>query len=809
MLRAKNSNRIVINSIFKEIPIDAVDLNKVMEDLRLLRLDYDWETKLTEKVYFDEYFIQNNRLFVPKYYKPPFVKPVTELDYPIVFPTYKHRPCTIKLRDDQHAAWDKFKDAKCGLLKLGCGRGKCVDINTTFVRTTSGIYQAGQLIPNKKILDPGQVFRLNSPQKFYGEFKGELNTATHGVYVGKKPGSRIHLTNYFSLSGDKSHEIFTMNIDTGEMRFVPIGKVKLNEYAAVRHGFDTLPITDPKFGPLPIDKNFILFHVLCLLNKKIILDSRTKFKPAFKKWLSANIKRLVVYKVYDDVPFLPDYLRWCNAEVIKMFMAFYTIFGLAYRSNGKEVKYWLRSPSSKFSLKLKQLFTILGVPLKCGKGFNFMPQFYMSDDLKDYLPVLSKVCGAFKLNTEKIKRFRTECGSILQKYKSTSDRIDYTNFNDFKIRGLQKYICNGYSFYKVKKRFNVEVDLVDFRCDPKHYYLANGLLSHNSVLTIRKLQMYNPSTQIIIVPDDTLVGQWIEEMLLLGFVKDKSEIGIIKGAKEIVKPITIGSLDTVALRFKRNPWWRYYFRYAVFDEGHESYGMLRRKFSLAMFAGHRLWLTATDHRFDQAHKLIYLHNGPLIYQDLTTRLNPTVFFIDVKYTLSEEWKKNDEVLISYLSNTDKHWNQYSIEIINRCLRDGRTVLAMCPRVNQVQQIYNAVECESKSFIDGSVKFSDRTELAKARAVIAQWTTVKKGLDRKDKKNVGDFDTLIYPIPIKFGSEQLRQMAGRILRYDEGVEKKEPKVFIFYSSGITILNDRASILKKHCRKLGYVIKDIEY
>ena len=245
---------------------------------------------------------------------------------------------------------------------------------------------------------------------------------------------------------------------------------------------------------------------------------------------------------------------------------------------------------------------------------------------------------------------------------------------------------------------------------------------------------------------------------------------------------------------------------AIYDECH---GMSALHFAKAadIFGGHRLGLSATPNRTDKNEGIFLAHLGSVFYSDTTQDLLPTVKVIDtgVFVTQADEKKFIDKgrnlnlnLIRSWLvTNEDR--NLLIQEQIQDCLDKGRTVYVLSHSVDHVELLSKAFP--GSSVIHGGTKSEDRLPLLNKGKVV--FATIQIGKEAYNRK---DLDTLFLVTPFaahKHAAIAYEQSVGRIQRACPG--KKDPEVYLFLDSSISMCKGLIMSLINHSKRKGYLVK----
>lgn len=278
---------------------------------------------------------------------------------------------------------------------------------------------------------------------------------------------------------------------------------------------------------------------------------------------------------------------------------------------------------------------------------------------------------------------------------------------------------------------------------------------------------------LVIVHTEALMDQWKAQIQLFTGLKE-SDIGHVQGPRCDYegKPFSMAMLHSISMRKYPAEMYGNY-RTVVFDESHKLGASLFSK-ACHLFPGERWALSATPKRSDGNEAVLWHHMSGICYSNLEQDLQPLVWFIHtgIDTQLGRFYGRNGQINLPRLTNwTCKHEerNALILRYIERAAGQGRTILVLGERIQQLYDLHEACQVDSKSVHVGEMGQEERRDALRAQVVFASQQLAKEGLDRPA------FDTLFILVP--FGGEgRLQQSVGRILRIHGA--KKDPYVLIF-------------------------------
>lgn len=288
---------------------------------------------------------------------------------------------------------------------------------------------------------------------------------------------------------------------------------------------------------------------------------------------------------------------------------------------------------------------------------------------------------------------------------------------------------------------------------------------------------------LIIVHTKELLYQWKDR--IKQFLKE--DAGIIGDGKFQVKPISVGTIQTIKKRLEEltNK-----FGFIIIDECHR-YTTNANIFTIQDFpAKYYLGLTATPFRSDKLGRLIFTSIGPKIHIvnkkklfDTKSILRPDIFRIDTnfRYVFTNDYS----TMISQLAKDE---NRNTL-ICNKTAEDLKiyndAVLLISDRTAHLELIQKQLWKKHKIrsiLLTGKTKKQLRMEHLKnikdrkVKVVLATASLIGEGFD-------APYLTALFLLtPIKF-SGKLIQACGRVLRPEEN---KIPRIYDFRDNNVPVL-----------------------
>ncbi|MEW5804608.1 MAG: DEAD/DEAH box helicase [bacterium] len=284
---------------------------------------------------------------------------------------------------------------------------------------------------------------------------------------------------------------------------------------------------------------------------------------------------------------------------------------------------------------------------------------------------------------------------------------------------------------------------------------------------------------LIIVHTKELLNQWRDRLTqYLGIPLD--EIGVIGAGKELIKPITVGMVQTLAKRDLAEI--RQHFGQIIVDEVHHCPASTFNEVITSFDCQYQLGLSATPYRRDGLGKLIYLTLGNVAteitdrdLQQAGTRIKPEIVVretgFDFDYCEDSDYQPMVSALIAdpernALICADVISENQSGENLSLILSDRKAHLA-----DLAESLHNfGVDC---AILTGDVPKKQREQIirdaegGKLRVILATGQLAGEGLD------LPKLNRLFVTTPIRFRG-RITQYIGRALRTAEG--KTDAKVY---------------------------------
>lgn len=330
-----------------------------------------------------------------------------------------------------------------------------------------------------------------------------------------------------------------------------------------------------------------------------------------------------------------------------------------------------------------------------------------------------------------------------------------------------------------------------------------------------------------------MAHKWVAEAELhLGYPRDAA--GFIGDGKLVWDRdfVVTTMAGLIAREMPREFWER--FGLVIFDEG-DLLGASQLSTILPKFLGERVLLTATPDRADGASVLFDAHIGPAVFRDVTPDLQPRCFVLESglpqktaipvtrkrgkKQVTKTEYRDIQGTIWSprvrrQIPNIPKTINNLSripsrtawclAVLSDVAIREKRKVLFLGERVDELKALCRMWQQRFPDVPAGlalgaaHMKAEQIQEnLGACQVIFGIQQIAQRGLDESS------IDTVIIQYACYAGINRLQQTIGRALRYREG--KPEPWVFILNDRNVPVIHDKALILSRKLKDMGYSVE----
>lgn len=428
--------------------------------------------------------------------------------------------------------------------------------------------------------------------------------------------------------------------------------------------------------------------------------------------------------------------------------------------------------------------------------------------------------------------FNIPVKTVGYEYISHSNKLGESEYKDENL-----YAQNISKIYKIKVILGQTDDYYGFEIDGnRRFLLGDFTVTHNTMLAIYLSWKLGLKT-LVVTHKEFLMDQW--EKRISQFTNAK--VGRIRQNKVDVegKDIVIGMLRSLSTRDYPKEI-LHQFGLVIYDEVHHTGSRVDSQALLKTSAEYTIGLSATPERSDNMTKVINWHVGDILYEmekkynyrvlvkKIFFRSND-ILFREKKMYFQGRFAPNHTTMTNNLTNI-KTRNQLIVNFIDVLKSMGRKILILSYRVEHLELLKRLVdakiEADGESHIYNSYYYmgkTKRTEKDMAEKdgdiIFATMQLAEEGLD------IAHLDTVLFALPVSIqkdkkkggkikSSKTLIQSIGRILRNDKLEDLTQIPMVVDISDMFSIYsgwsNKRNEIYnKKNWYLQNYYWEDLEY
>ena len=701
----------------------------------------------------------------------------------------------LKLTDNlqnnlQNNSQNKLKEifeAKGGLIKLSCGGGKCLGINTPILMYSGAI----KLVQNIEIGDklmgddskPRNVLSLaRGQEQMYKIIQDYGND-----YI-------VNSSHILTLYNPSTNEIVDISVqDYLKSDNIYSGPKKIDGKTYTLKKLNKFKVKGGLYGIKKIvefEKKETELDPYCFGQFIITdLDVREYYSDHELDNISRNLYEFLIKKNDFDIS-LPDNYKFNTLEVRKQLMAgIIDIDTSIYIEEINSVKIYI------YNEKILQEIIFVAQSIGLDTDSNEKNEIILSGNNLGAIP--------YKLNKHKIKKTTF---SFMNYYKIAVEPLKEDNYYGFEIDGNKRFLLGDFT------------------------------ITHNTMLAIYLSWALKLKT-LVVTHKEFLMDQW--EKRIEQFTTAK--IGRIRQDKIDVegKDIVIGMLRSLSTKDYSTKI-LHEFGLVIYDEVHHTGSRVDSQALLKTSSLYTIGLSATPERSDGMTRIINWHVGDILYE-MEKKYNyrvlvKKIFFRsnDVLFTEKKRWFQgrfapNHTAMTENLTKI-KTRNQLIVNFIDVLKSMGRKILILSYRVEHLEllknMIDNRIKANGESHIYNSYYYMGKTKrLEKDMAekdghiIFATMQLAEEGLD------IAHLDTVVFALPVSIqkdskqngkikSSKTLVQSIGRILRNDKLDDLTQIPLVIDISDMFSIYsswsNKRNEIYeKKNWYVQNYYWEDLEY
>lgn len=644
---------------------------------------------------------------------------------------------------------------KGGIIKLSCGGGKCLGINTPVMMCDGTIKLVQNIEVGDKLMGDDSKPRIVQSLARGRELMYKIIQENGEPYI-------VNSSHILSLYDPKTNQIVDMSVQ------------------------DYLKLEDVYVGPdgINLTKTLIKKYTIKgglygLYGFKVNVKFDLKPVP-FDPYYFANwiFGETVKYWGYSDMIDIEKYIYESkyNSEMPEEYLCDVTDYHIpnVYKTN-------------HYTIQLNFLAGI--IDSKCGKAT------YDTYTLKITNSVF-KSDAIFVIKSLGLKYFIDEINDLIVIYgeeisliPTRIKLIDYDLITESNLNSEDYFNKQNITYYPIKVEQLSEDDYYGFEIDGnKRFLLGDFTVTHNTMLAIYLAWVMGLKT-LVITHKEFLMDQWEERITQF----TNAKVGKIRQSIIDVenKDIVIGMLRSLSIKDYPTEI-LHQFGLVIYDEVHHTGSRVDSQALLKTSAQYTLGLSATPDRADGMTKVINWHVGDILYE-MEKKYNYRVLVKKVFFRSSDSLFKektrwfqgrfapNHTAMTENITKI-KTRNVLIVNMINALKGMGRKILVLSYRVEHLEVLKRLVDDKIKAdgethiynsyFYMGKTKRGEKKLAEKdGHIIFATMQLAEEGLD------ISHLDTVIFALPVSIqkdkkkknkikSSKALIQSIGRILRNDK-------------------------------------------
>jgi len=414
---------------------------------------------------------------------------------------------------------------------------------------------------------------------------------------------------------------------------------------------------------------------------------------------------------------------------------------------------------------------------------NFGKHYFPKSGYKGYLSL------SFDLYRKNIDMLLCHIDKWIKWNEKKLKDIDFSSYEKLK-RVLE--LSNDYQIITDKNFIDSESDVYDLQVPNSHSFIANGLISHNSVLAVNLCCQMGLKT-LFVVHQSELLDNFMKSFLRdtnlkeLQFDTGKELVKIIESKKDLEDP----SIQVAMITYQKfiregasqdiTKFLKGKFGFVIIDEAHQAGAIAYAKFLSQLDCKYRLGISATPMRKDSLNYVLLNLIGPVTVKSNAVGMIPKVEIVETAISYD-----NSNVFAHFVKNMTecKERNELLVNEVFEDLKEHKCILIPVDTVKHMNCLVNMIN--KRAGDDIALAFYSRTmnraniikdiDAGKYRVVVAIKSMIKQGIDLK-------LPTMIY-IQIlmsakdnKVGAPMFYQMGNRVCTPYTG--KRQPIIKIFF------------------------------
>ena len=294
---------------------------------------------------------------------------------------------------------------------------------------------------------------------------------------------------------------------------------------------------------------------------------------------------------------------------------------------------------------------------------------------------------------------------------------------------------------------------------------------------------------LVIVHTKELLNQWVDRISqYLGIQKEK--VGIIGAGKEIIKPVSVGMVQTLCNRDLEEI--RTHFGQIVIDECQHTPASTFTELVNTFDSKYMLGLSATPYRRDKLNKLIFAGIGNVVatvsdadLQCAGTRIRPEIVSRETDFEFEYCEDRDYQPMISELISDSSRNNLIAMDVASEY--DGSNFeLVLSDRKAHLEMIYNLLigRGVKSAILTADVPKKKREQIIRDMESGALHVILATGALAGEGMDLPKLNRLFVTTPIRFKGRVI-QYAGRALRVAEG--KSDARIYDYHDCNVGILS----------------------
>jgi len=278
------------------------------------------------------------------------------------------------------------------------------------------------------------------------------------------------------------------------------------------------------------------------------------------------------------------------------------------------------------------------------------------------------------------------------------------------------------------------------------------------------------------------------------------DIGVIKEGKADLKPITVGTIQSMYafLKDKKDIWKKVndYFSQVISDEVHIIPASTYFEVITNLETKYKFGFSATPQREDGLTDVIFLATGPIVHDVPDAEVDkylvkPTYAQIETDYYFPLMQTTEYTSMLSHMAEDQKR-NNFIVEKFHETNPNKDLSCILCNRKSQIEILADLLP--NAAMLHSGMKKKERVKVMEGlrdgtyKVVVSSFGLFSTGIDLPELA----YMYLVSPIKSFI---KLKQSGGRLMRKSKGKVEKKAKIFDFVDTKISLLKNQARIRKR--------------